>query len=342
MARKKDALRLEHVLSEEVKKGWGRTIRGAKTTEKQLQRDSPAEAAELRQHIVLVELARTLQPDKLTGLTDPEVESGFARLAAAGCGVPRNVQVALLCRQVKQLFKRADDTPTEENIRLLLHTLCPWFAHNAHDTRQQGSTSTFAPAFPLMWNTDMLAIEKASMFAKWICKLASPLVLAGAEQAHPLRILLTVVHELLEAVKVVNLCSDLAYTHTDLRSFSSLLDACLLPVSQCSKHAEQIKQCVARFSRATLAADGLEMKLCHWIAHGPFKVHIANSERSLDIITQIMPAINDAIQNLIRITELGADEQADSLVVAHELLKLHKPVAPEGQQCCRCGRGGGG
>ena len=74
VAQKKDALPLDAILLAEIPKGWGRSINGAKRAERSLASPSPSEAAELRQHLALVDVARSLQPLKLDTLSDREIE----------------------------------------------------------------------------------------------------------------------------------------------------------------------------------------------------------------------------------------------------------------------------
>ena len=82
MAQKKHKLDQSAILAGEPTGGWGRTIGGADTlTQKMLKNpDTAIEASESKTHLDLVRLCRTMQPTKIEGTLQDDLDQGLSAL----------------------------------------------------------------------------------------------------------------------------------------------------------------------------------------------------------------------------------------------------------------------
>ena len=90
VAQKKQKLDLSTVPSGEPNGGWGRTIGGADTMiQKMLKNpDTAIEASELKTHLDFVRLCRTMQPTKIEGMLQDDLDQGLSALELAGVTLP--------------------------------------------------------------------------------------------------------------------------------------------------------------------------------------------------------------------------------------------------------------
>ena len=98
--------------------GWGRTINAAQQAVNKLAavEDTQGLAAELRSHLQLVNIAKQMQPQSVSGLTDQEIRDNVAALSRADVSLPDPVVSAMLYRKLKLLRTKLFSDPNEEDM----------------------------------------------------------------------------------------------------------------------------------------------------------------------------------------------------------------------------------
>ena len=126
MAQKKHKFDQSAILAGEPTGGWGRTIGGADTlTQKMLKNpDTAIEASESKTHLDLVRLCRTMQPTKIEGTLQDDLDQGLSALEWTG--VTFFTIAALLRRRTKQLRLATESAPTDENVSAFTGCTNPW------------------------------------------------------------------------------------------------------------------------------------------------------------------------------------------------------------------------
>ena len=128
MVQKKQKLDLSAILAGEPKGCWGRSIAGADTLYQRMLKnpDTATEASEFKTHLDLVRLCRTMQPSKIEGMLQADLDKGMSALERAGVPLPAFSKAALLRRRTKQLRLATEKAPTDENLFTFMDCTIPW------------------------------------------------------------------------------------------------------------------------------------------------------------------------------------------------------------------------
>ena len=138
----------------------GRTERAAKSLEEKLSRnrETLAEASELRAHLALVTVAKSVQPDMVPLRTREELEDCIGRLLRANIKLPDVTFAALLAREAKDLRRVVQDNPSEGAMKNFLHCVLPWAPHGAQPGEE------FDPLHPKVYLSTVRKAERVSFF----------------------------------------------------------------------------------------------------------------------------------------------------------------------------------
>ena len=129
MDQKKQKLDLSAILAGKPKGGWGRSFASADTLHQRMLKNpdtTATDASELKTHLDLVRLCRTMQPSKIEGMLQADLDKGLSALEQAGVPLPAFSKAALLRRRTKQLRLATEKAPTDENVFTFKDCTIPW------------------------------------------------------------------------------------------------------------------------------------------------------------------------------------------------------------------------
>ena len=127
VVQKKQKLDLSAILAGKPKGGDGASQAPTCCIQRMLKNpDTVTDASELKTHLDLVRLCRTMQPSKIEGMLQADLDKGLSALEKAGVPLPAFSKTALLRRRTKQLRLATEKAPTDENVFTFKDCTIPW------------------------------------------------------------------------------------------------------------------------------------------------------------------------------------------------------------------------
>lgn len=285
---KKSKVPLEEVMKSEKKGGWGRHIKGVERTVDALakQDENYDMILDLQEYVEDIHLARKLQADHITLLTDEKFHAILKRLKNAKCKFGNTMQKRFLERNlvcfIKKLIAEPDGMLTEEMLAPKFDLMSMW-----------PSSVGVAPAFDI-FDTKLIAIASEPVrhgtFVKYVIKqLVVPMVLKSDIHGKNLVMLLT-------SLKArVCLVDDLHLDLADASSRSDFIDVANALVGVLGDLTTQCKY----IDQITMMADanakgGPEMLdiVARALRAGPAKHQLELISNNASVLITVSPAID--------------------------------------------------
>ena len=259
MKEKKSKLNLSMILAGNVPGGIGRTERSAKALEQKLSQDRErvAEASELRAHLALVTLAKSLQPSMIPSRSPQEIAEGIERLTRASVELPDVTIGALLSKYAKEIRLYVQNQPTHTNMKEFLSAVIPW---KNPETEQQA----LDPLQPLSSLTNFSSKDRVVFFeTNCVSKLLVPLVLEGeCEKAlEGLSLFAAQVRSCFQHVDPLGLSSGEARLKSQMEELVHYLEALCTPLCKCLPMSVALRNLKDRFGRCEQGLHATEVYL---------------------------------------------------------------------------------
>jgi len=318
------AVPIKSVLIGEPTGGWGRQINGADKLAQSLDNKGHSSlSSQLKAHLEIVRVARTLQPQLLPHRSDEEIKLGIERMHSAGVELPAETNLALTRRRAKLLQAQVLESQavTPQLVETFLQVVNPW--------SMSAEPASSDPLLQCLWHAPEVGeADKVKFFeSNVIQKVAVPWLIAG--DTVKLVTLAAGFEKVVSTANILEIGTSEAAMLSEIKEAKRVIDALLVPIGMSRPFHETMKKVRTMFGRT---GSSVLQRISTAIGqHTSFKQHFSNCLLAGDVLDTIMPEVEGLEKRLAAIGTLpDLDSQLAVFADAAALLLRHGEVAPEG------------